>query len=281
MMASSAMIEQLLQGAIDFHVHAGPDPFHERRLDGFDLAHAAKAAGMRAVVAKNHQFGTAPMAQLVNKVVSGFTLVGSLTLNREVGGLNPDVVAAHARAGAKVVWMPTLSSVVNSRGKPGIPLLNEKKKLLPEVIAILEVMKQHDMVLGTGHVALDEIYALVAEAKGMKVRVTVTHPLSSGFGCTLTLDQQRELVSLGAVIEHAFVACMPVLGGLSPKVMIDHIRATGGEHCILSTDFGQMGNPSPPEGFRMMIGTMLELGLSEKELETLVKTSPARILGLA
>jgi hypothetical protein len=236
---------------------------------------------MRAVVAKNHQFGTAPMAHLVNKIVPDFTLVGSLTLNREVGGLNAEVVTAHARAGARVVWMPTSSSVLNSKGKPGISLLDEKKKLLPQVITILEIIRESDMVVGTGHVAIEEIYALVAEARDMKVRVTVTHPLSSGFGCTLSLDQQRELVSMGAFIEHAFVACMPVLGGLSAKVMIDHIRATGEEHCILSTDFGQMANPSAPEGFRMMIGTMLELGLSENELETLVKTSPARMLGFA
>jgi len=280
-MGSAAAIERLMQGAIDFHVHAGPDPFHDRRLDVLGLAQAAKEAGMRAVVAKNHQFGTAPMAQLVNKIVPGFTLVGSLTLNREAGGLNAEIVAAHAHAGARVVWMPTSSSMINSKGKPGIPLLNEKRKLLPEVITILEIVRESDMVLGTGHVALEEIYALVAEAGHMRVKVTVTHPLSSGFGCTLTLDQQKELVSMGAFIEHAFVACMPVLGTMSAKVMIDHIRATGEEHCILSTDFGQIANPSPPEGFRMMIGTMLELGLSENELETLVKTSPARMLGFA
>jgi hypothetical protein len=278
-MGSAAVIERLMQGAIDFHVHAGPDPFHERRLDVLDLAQAAKEAGMRAVVVKNHQFGTALMAQLVNKIVPGFTVVGSLTLNREVGGLNTEIVAAHARAGARVVWMPTWSSIITGKGKPGIPLLNEKKKLLPEVITILEIIKENDMVLGTGHVALEEIYALVTEARHMGLKVTVTHPLSSGFGCTLTLDQQQELVSMGAFIDHTFVSCMPVLGGMSAKVIIDHIRATGEEHCILSTDFGQIANPSPPEGFRMMIGTMLELGLSENELETLVKTSPARILG--
>ena len=84
---------------------------------------------------------------------------------------------------------------------------------------------------------------------------------------------------MGALIEHSFVACMPILGGLNPKIMVDHIKATGEEHCILSTDFGQLANPSPPEGFRMMIGTMLEFGLSEKEMETLIKTNPARILG--
>jgi hypothetical protein len=279
-METAAAIERLMQGAIDFHVHAGPDPFRVRRLDALELARTAQEAGMRAVVAKNHQFGTAPLTQIVNGLVPGFTLLGSLTLNREVGGLNSDVVAAHAKAGAKVLWMPTASSVIDSKGKPGISLMDEKKKLLPEVMDILDIIRKSDMVLGTGHVAMDEIYALVTEARGMKIRVTVTHPLSSGFGCTLSLDQQRELVSMGAFIEHAFAACMPILGGLRAKTMIDTIRGVGVEYCILSTDFGQLANPSPPEGFRMMIGTLLELGLSEGELKTLVKTGPARVLGL-
>jgi hypothetical protein len=279
-MGSVAVIERLMKGAIDFHVHAGPDPFHERRLNALDLARSSKEAGMRAVVAKNHQYGTALLAQAVNNAVPGFTLVGSLSLNREAGGLNPDVVEAAARAGAKVVWMPTTSSVINSQGKPGIAVLDGEKKPLPEVTAILDLIKANDMVLGTGHVALDEIYALTARATQLGVKVTITHPLITGFGCKLTLEQQQELVAMGAMIEHSFVACMPFLGGMSPKIIVDHIRATGVENCILDTDFGQFFHPSPPEGFRMMIATMLEFGLSEEEMEILVKINPARLLGL-
>ncbi|MFH1123224.1 MAG: DUF6282 family protein [Pseudomonadota bacterium] len=279
-MGSIAVIERLMQGAIDFHVHAAPDPFHERRLDALDLARYSKEAGMRAVVAKNHQYGTALLAHVVNKMVPGFTLVGSLSLNREAGGLNPDIVEAAARAGAKVVWMPTTSSVISSKGKPGIPIVDGEKRLLPEVTAILEIIKANDMVLGTGHVALDEIYALTARATELGAKVTITHPLTAGFGCKLTLEQQQELVAMGALIEHSFVACMPILGGMSPKIMVDHIKATGVENCILDTDFGQSVHPSPPEGFRMMIATMLEFGLSEEEMEMLVKINPARLLGL-
>ncbi|MFC1534795.1 DUF6282 family protein [Thermodesulfobacteriota bacterium] len=276
-MTSAAMIERLMEGAIDFHVHTAPDPFHERRLDVLDLAYRSKESGMRAVVAKNHQFGTAPLANLVNKTVPGFTVIGSLTLNREAGGLNPDIVEAAARAGAKVIWMPTSSSIVASKEKPGIPLLDSDKRLLPDVITILEIIRENGMVLGTGHISLEEIYTLTAKAKELGVIVTITHPLTPGFGDKLTLQQQKELVSMGALIEHCFVACMPVLGGKSPKVMMEHINAVGEEHCILSTDFGQGIHPSPPEGFRMMVGTMLEFGLSEKEIETLIKINPASL----
>jgi hypothetical protein len=273
-------IERILNGGIDFHVHADPDPFTKRRLDVIDLALQAKAIGMRAVVAKNHQFGTALMATLVNQMVADFTLIGSIALNREVGGLDPDVVLAAAKAGAKVIWMPTISSVIASKGRPGIPLINEAKKLRSEIHEVLSVVKQYNMTVGTGHVGIEEIFALVEEAQRQKIRITVTHPLLKGPSASLDLEQERELVSMGAVMEHTFVACLPDLGGMSPNIIIDHVRGVGVDNCILSTDSGQDVNPSPPETFRSMIGTMLKFGLSEGEMEILVKTNPARLLGL-
>jgi hypothetical protein len=279
-MSNTQVIERLMRGAIDFHVHAAPDPYHERRLDALELARQAKDAGMRAVVIKNHQYGTAPIASLVNKAIPGFSLIGSLTLNREVGGINPEVVRAAARAGALVVWMPTISSVLDAKGKPGISLIDNDKKLRPDVISILEIIRDNNMVLATGHVSRNEIYALIMAAKEIRVKAVITHPLTKGFGYQCTLEEQRELVSLGAFIEHCFVACMPALGGLNPAVMVEHIKAIGADHCILSTDFGQLTNPSPPEGFRTMVAVMLQFGLSEAEVEILVKKNVEGILGL-
>ena len=274
-------IERLITGSIDFHVHPCPDPFNERKLNVLELASQAKALGMRAVVAKNHQFGTAGLAALVNQIIPDFLVVGSLCLNREVGGLNPEVVEAAIRGGARVFWMPTISSVIDSKGMPGISLLDEKDRLLPVVITIIEMIKDHNLVLGTGHVSMKEIFALAIEARRLGAKITITHPMTTGFGCKLTLEQQLELVSMGAVIEHCFVACMPELGGLDPRIMIDCIRAVGVANCILDTDMGRKSSVSPLEGFRNMIFTMLQCGLSVEELEILIKVNPARILGLA
>jgi hypothetical protein len=279
-MNSLGTIERLMNGAVDFHVHAGPDPYHKRRLNTLELAYQGKALNMRAIVAKNHQFGTAGLAALVNEVVPDFQIIGSLCLNRETGGLNAEVVDAAIRGGSRVIWMPTTSSMVDSKNKPGIPLLDDSGKLLPVIHAILEIIKTHDAVLGTGHIALKEIYALTAEAKRLGVKITITHPMSTGFGCTLHLEQQKELVAMGAIIEHSFVACMPVLGGMNPKLMVECIKAVGAEHCVLDTDMGQDANPSPPEAFRSMVGTMLQFDLSEQELDLLIRRNPARLLGL-
>lgn len=261
------------------------------------LAIQGKALGMKAIVVKCHHFGTAPLAYLVNKMVPEIALVGSLTLNSGAGGLNPEVVEVAAKAGAKVIWMPTYSSTVDSKrarekgdgaahstirrvASEGISLMDGKNKLLPETISILEIIKENDMVLGTGHVSVPEIYAVTAQARQMGIKVTITHPLTRGFGIILTMEQEKELVSMGAYIEHCFAACMPILGSLDPKIMVEHIKAVGQEHCILSTDFGQGIHPVPPEGFRMMVAYMLQYGLSEKEIEVMIKENPSRLLGL-
>jgi len=42
--------KELMKGAMDIHIHIGPDPNRRRRVDGYDAALQAKAAGMRGVV---------------------------------------------------------------------------------------------------------------------------------------------------------------------------------------------------------------------------------------
>ncbi len=289
-------VDRLMKGAVDMHVHAGPDPLRERRLDAVNLAIQAKEVGMRAIVIKCQHYGTAPVATIVNRIVPDFLLIGSLVLDGGVGGLNPEAVEIAARGGAKVVWMPTFSSVVDvkrMREDPHYPvamaktaslegtsLIDQDGKLMPQMVTILEVMKGSGMVLATAHISVPEIYAVTTEARRMEVMVIITHPLTKNTGSPLNLEQQRELADKGAYIEHCFNICLPPELQLSPEEMAQYIKAVGAEHCILSTDFGQNHNPAPPEGFRMMLANMLMAGLSEKELEILVKTNPAKLLGL-
>ena len=84
---------------------------------------------------------------------------------------------------------------------------------------------------------------------------------------------------MGAYIEYIFAVCMPPML-LSPENMAGYIKTIGPEHCVLSTDFGQIFNPPATEGFHMMLAIMLLFGLSEDELRILVKVNPAKILGL-
>ncbi|MCL2670014.1 MAG: DUF6282 family protein [Syntrophaceae bacterium] len=289
-------IDQMMSGAVDLHVHCGPDPFTERRVHANQLAVEAKQAGMRAVVIKNHAFSTALLAQLVNEINGTPILAGSIALNSSVGGLNPDVVEASAHAGAKVIWLPTLSAMEEIRVNPhaanhsptnanqtqnpaGIDFLDSKGCLVPEIFPILEIIKRYNLALATGHLSIPEVFAVAAAALEKKIDVIITHPFAKPFGDSIKVEQARELVRKGAVIEFCFLACMPPMR-ITPEEVIGMIRTLGAENCVLSTDLGQAFNPPPAEGFRMMIANMFRFGMTEKELEALVKINPARLLRL-
>ena len=121
----------------------------------------AKAAGQPAVACKSHQQVTASLASLASRIVSGITLLGGITLNKTVGGLNPHAVRMAGELGARILWFPTHHAahhnstlVEGGRGDDkGIYVLDAEGKLLPEVHEILDLVLRYNMLLGTGHVA--------------------------------------------------------------------------------------------------------------------------------
>ena len=277
-------IERLMQGSIDMHVHHGPDANVMRRLDALQAAIQAEEAGMRAIVLKNRDYPTAPLAHILNKSVNNLTVFGSLCLDFAVGGLNPSAVEASALLGAKVVWMPTFSSA-NHRRKlgfdDGINILDEKGKILPAVQQCLDIVKHHDMVLATGHISTAEAFTLVNEAiqKGI-TKIVITHPLNTGVGVIFSIEEMCQMAEKGAFIEHSVYCTTPQGGGFDPAGLVEAVRAVGAEHCILSTDLGQDYNPAPVEGMRMMVDTLLRYTLRKEEIELMIKINPARLLGL-
>ena len=277
-------VDRLLEGALDIHVHCAPDPRVERRGSAIDVARQAQEFGMRGLVLKSHEYPTPPMAYTASQVVPGITLIGGVALDVEVGGLNPAAVESTAMMGGRVVWMPTFSARADRRHKGlegGIYLLDEQGRLVPEVFAVLEVIKAHDMVLATGHISTEESMALVAEARNMGInRVVVTHGTTMSFWTGMTVEDMKTLASMGAYIEHCLHVMMPLTHRLTPKDLAETISAIGLENCIVSTDFGQDFHPMPPEGLRMGIATLLQAGMEDVEVGMLVKDNPSRLLGL-
>ena len=193
-------------------------------------------------------------------------------------------VEASANTGARVVWMPTFSARADRQQKGlagGIYLLDDPGRLLPEVYTILEIIKQHDMVLATGHISTEESMVLVDEARNLGIhRIVVTHGSTMSFWIGMTVEDMKVLADKGAFIEHCIHVMMPLTFRLSPSQLADILRAIGPEHCIISTDFGQAYHPMPPEGLRMGIATLLQAGLEEVEVAMMVKDNPSRLLGL-
>ena len=108
--APSEHARALVRGAVDYHVHVAPD-FVSRRITDIELARRCLETGQAGFGLKSHYSSTAERAQVVAAAVPGVTVLGTITLNRSVGGLNPLAVEVAARQGARIVWFPTVSAV--------------------------------------------------------------------------------------------------------------------------------------------------------------------------
>ena len=283
-----------LSGVIDMHIHIGPDAVRKRRVDALDAAKQAGAVKMQAIVLKNKQYITAPLATLTEKLVPGIRVFGGVCLDKEVGGLNPDVALLAGELGAKIIWMPTETAYndLQKAKKPmlkrhfrkkieGIKAVDSQGRLVSEIDDILDIIKEFKMVLATGHFSTKEILLLLARAKekGLQ-KVLVNHPLTLSFGPTASIAEQKEMAEMGAMIEHTFVACMPAHDRLDPGKIKEAIQEIGAERTIISSDFGHHHNPLPVDGMRMAITTLAGLGISKRELDLMTKTNPAGLLDL-
>lgn len=239
-----------LDGAIDMHCHFGPEPLVEmaaktpHSVDPVEAAREAADHGMKAIVLKAHEFPPSTVAaHLANKAVPEVQSISGICLDHPVGGLNPHAVECALRAGAKVVWLPTISSQQDAPAKvnaffgvqEGIRVIDADGELLPEVRTILDLITQYDAVLATGHVSTAEHFA-VAREYGTRGRVLVTHAMHATTGPRLTIQEVTELAGLGAHIEFAAHTCMG-----EPSVFADVVaalRRLDAEKVVLATDYG-------------------------------------------
>lgn len=274
----NSQVQEILKGSFDLHVHAGPDAGYGLRLDALDAGRYAHEAEMAGFVLKSHHYPTASLAHTLNRIYPGLTVAGSIVLNREVGGLNPDALQAAANLGTRVVWMPTYSAdfFLRSQGRPpGIRIVGDSGDLLPEVQEVMDIALRHEMVLASGHVSPSEALVLFREASARGIqRLIATHPKD-----TASAEDLRAMVSLGAYVEYTFLSCMPSFHETTPEEMVSAIRALGVERCVVTSDFGQWMNPPPSEGFRMAIASLLQAGMKAEEVSILVKANPLRLIG--
>jgi hypothetical protein len=282
-------LDHLVRDAIDMHLHPGPSP-GPCRFDAIQAAQQAQQAGMKAIVLKSSSY-TAAVATIVSQLVPGIKVIGSICLNYGVGGLNYHAVENAAGLGAKVVWMPTFSAAnsinkMRALGLPlegeGISLLDKAGKLVPEMDRILSIIKKNDMVLATGHISPRETIVLIKEARRAGIRkMVITHPTDKEFAENhFTIDDLKELAAMGAFIEFTLIGILPNEFCHDPAQIAQTIKTIGPEHCIVSTDLGQPQNPLPVEGMRLFIATLLHHGITQKEVELMIKSNPATLLDL-
>ncbi|MBS7637631.1 hypothetical protein KEJ49_01900 [Candidatus Bathyarchaeota archaeon] len=289
---------ELLKGALDIHVHAGPDLF-PRLLDAFEAAEAARAAGLRGIVLKHHHIPTVDRAYLASRAVRGVEIYGGLTLNYAIGGLNPFAVDAALKLGARVIWMPTVDARNHKRcfgelgrygsrlsyGRPGFYEEAEGISIMrggeldPRLRPILDSIAEADAALATSHLSAEESKVLVEEAlrRGVR-RIVVTHVDFST--SNLSIEDQTWMAERGALLELCYSSISPAWRCSSIDRSVETIRRVGVENYIISSDLGQVHNPPPPEGLRVYISLLLEHGFRAEDIRVMVKENPERLLGI-
>jgi hypothetical protein len=149
-------------------------------------------------------------------------------------------------------------------------MIDDSGRLVPQALACMDLIKRHNMILATGHVGRDEIFALVKGGKELGIRkILVTH--AEFPSQNLTAAEQVELADLGAVIEHCFTTTYTRKAEWT--TVFENIRRTGPEHCLLSTDLGQTVNPEVSEGFAMFAQHLLDAEFSIPDIRRMAVTN--------
>jgi hypothetical protein len=260
-----------LEGAVDLHAHCAPDT-RPRKTTAVELIDAARVAGMRGMLLKNHQVPTTALAATLREIRPEFHTAGGLVLNREVGGFNPLAVECALRMGAAQIWMPTKCAANERPG--GLTVFDVNGRIAAPVEEILRLMAESNAILGTAHLSPAEIFALVQSAREAGVRkILVNHPEIRFVN--LSLAAQKELAGPDVFFERCYVR---PLFALSWDELAYAIREVGVRRSVLATDLGQPDNPHPVDGLREMAVQLRSRGFSPAELRLMMCETPAMLL---
>ena len=262
-----------------------------------EAAIEAAAAGFSTIGVKSHHHSMVTDVHTASTILGGLplTVLSGVALNNQVGGLNPSAVELALALGGRMVWLPTIAaanhiaqqgnlrtfptSTTRSRPERPVPVVDSDGAVLPAVHEILELIRDADAVLVCGHLSAAEIQLVIdaALARGVR-RILVNHPNYVLGASPTTAARWAEQ---GVYVEHS-------LGQYDPRstfhkwnldVLMEYVNEVGASRTILSSDLGQVGNPTPTEAFRAMVPRLAAAGVPAGTIRQLVATSAASLIG--
>ena len=104
------------------------------------------------------------------------------------------------------------------------------------------------------------------------------------------MAQAKQVTEMGAVIEVCFLqflagpnAPLPFLTHwtqVNAKQVAQAAKEFGAQSVLISSDLGQTGNMVHPDGIEAAIAAMKKEGISDADIDTMLRKNPARLLGL-
>ncbi|GGC96665.1 hypothetical protein GCM10011512_24600 [Tersicoccus solisilvae] len=290
---------RFLEGAIDLHVHGQPDLAERAQNRGDDAAVArlARAYGIRGWVLKSHLWPTMDRARSVQQSLgdTDFRVIGSITLNPQVGGVDPTIVEWAADHGAGVVFMPTWGARADVDRWGYISMLLERQtpnfrdwaeshaitvardgELTPAAEDAVRAAISRDMLVATGHLGLEESLAVARLCQQLGRPAMITHPLHF----TDDPGELRVFTDLGGILEFSSAPLINPESHHRVRDVAEAIRLLGPEHVVLSSDVFSRWVPPEPESLRSFTEQLHYLGFTADELRTMLVVNPHRLLGL-
>lgn len=290
---------ELLEGAVDSHVHACPH-LNARTVTVFEAVRQAAAAGMRGLGLMDNFCNSAGYAALAMRELGdlGVDVFGGLIMEPPAGGVTLEAVEAALGYGygpgtaARFISLPTHHTrhiaTLEQRSKAHIEsciAIPARGALLDPLPAILDHIAAADVVLNTGHISGPEAVRLVEMAKRRGVhRILV--PASH-----YSKDEVCSLTDLNAMVEFSFFfVSHATQAGLTHvdaerhtvppvplPVMVDLIRAATPERSIVNSDGGVFLLPPPVEALREFLLLLESADFSCDELRIMSHTNPGRL----
>jgi hypothetical protein len=301
-----------VEDAIDIHCHA-----HEGQQDALGVAKLASKSGMKGLLYKTI-VGRKDPAGAVGAVrtaleawcaKAGIAPIHIWAGSSVTQGFLSKIEASWSRrmldSGVVALWMPnnTSANTLNLVGgkvrswdknadpelhspplswedsvKYGHYLLDEKGRLLPDVVEIFRMAHDRGRAIFLGHPTKREFNAMaeLSHKIGFK-RGVVDHPFSPFVD--LSIPEMKDAAAAGLWLNFTYDELSPLLG-LDPAKMYEAIRAVGPKHCTLSSDAGEPLFPNSVESLRLLRGHMTAFGCTAEEIRTMSTVNPAFIVGL-
>jgi len=301
----SKNIRDIVKKAYDLHFHIGPDIL-PRRFNVEDLV-KEETGKIRGIALKAHSFPTMTYITESQHDQKDITLIGSITLNYFMGGFNPSAIYASAMMSKEmpiIVWFPTIHAenhLINNKSEYEIPpewvkdpsfkprpktdlkaikVTNWANRPIRKANLVLDVIQEMGCILATGHINWQEAERISLEALDRGIRVIVTHPLQKDIA--MPIGVQKKLADKGAFIEYCYIMYLDRdnTNDYPLEKQAEYIKDIGIDQCVLTSDGGQIGNPSSSQCMTEMIKLLSEHEISLNDLKKMVVDNPGKILGL-
>ena len=279
-------VDALITVSIDIHIHAWPDAYVARQYSEIEIGQQATAAGLRALVFKCHSTPSAGRTPLVQEAVNAYAqridkaptqILGGIVLNYCVGGLNPHAVEACSKFSGRYVWLPSVHASHHFRvqgKKGGIPVLDDRKKVLPELKEVLKIIAEQNMILGLAHQTTEERFIIVKQAKKLGVkRISADHP--QGIINKMTVRQMKEMAELGV---YMCIQNQTIFSHELNEETLEMIKKVPLDRLVYGSDLSQWGAPHPIDGIRLLIEVLMKFAVPKNRLKKIFNENPKRLL---